>query len=181
MKRINNEQILDTIYDLADSAGLRVDQFLERVEEEFGEQPINVDALPEEVVNELNEARAAKKQQRIDARKQKDADAVNAEIKRFRELFPDVSADSIPDAVWEDVQNGATLAHAYALYLLENETLDRYAESVNERNGKAGAKAVGDGATEPAFTKEQVERMSGKDIKNNYKGILKAMKNWKFN
>lgn len=181
MKRINNELILDTVYDLADSLGLRVDEFLNRVEEEFGEQPLNTDSLPEEIVNELNYARESKKQQRKDARMQKDKEEINAEIKRFRELFPDVPADSIPDSVWEDVQNGATLTHAYALYLAETEAVSRYADKVNERNGKAGAKVSGDGATEPAFTKEQVERMSGRDVKSNYKNILNAMKNWKFN
>jgi hypothetical protein len=40
--------------------------------------------------------------------------------------------------------------------------------------------AVQNGNTEPSFTKEQVERMSGGDVRKNYKSILKAMKSWKF-
>lgn len=181
MKRINNEMILDTIYDLADNCGLRIDEFLSRVEEEFGDQPINVDSLPEEVVNELNTARASKKQQRKEARLQKDREEINAQIKRFREIFPDVPADDIPDSVWEDVRGGTTLAHAYALYLVESEAEKRYASAINERNGNAGARVSGETASEPTFTKEQVERMSGKEVKHNYKNILNAMKNWKYN
>ena len=181
MKRINNEQILDIIYDLADGAGLRIDEFLERVEEEFGEQPISTDGLPTEIVNELAEARETKKQQRRNARLQKSNEEMGAEIKRFRELFPDVSADTIPDEVWDDVQSGATLSHAYALYLASTNALARYADDVNKRNSSVGAYASSEGSTEPVFTKEQVEKMSNKDIKNNYKGILRAMKNWKYN
>lgn len=181
MKRINNEQILDTIYDLADSMGLRIDQFIERVEEEFGDQPINTAGLPQDVVNELNNARENKKNQRKIDRQKKNETEMTQEIKKFREIFPDVSPEDIPETVWEDVQNGATLSHAYALHIASQDALNRYASGVNERNGKAGAYASSDGSTEPVFTKEQVEKMSNKDIKSNYKGILNAMKNWKFN
>ena len=93
---------------------------------------------------------------------------MGAEIKRFRELFPDVSADTIPDEVWDDVQSGATLSHAYALYLASTNALARYADDVNKRNSSVGAYASSEGSTEPVFTKEQVEKMSNKDIKNNY-------------
>lgn len=179
MKRINNEQILDTIYDLADEAGLRIDEFLMRVEEEFGAQPIDTSGLPEDVVNELNSARESKKEQRRQARQQKTNAEMTEEIKRFRGIFPEVAAEDIPDTVWEDVTAGATLAHAYALYLAEQDGIKRIAENVNRRNGSIGAKASSEGSTEPVFTKEQVEKMSGKEVKNNYKGILKAMRGWK--
>jgi len=179
LKRINNEQILDTIYDLADSLGLRIDEFLERVEEEFGEQPIDLNGLSENIIYELNQARDTKKQQRRLAREQKNKEEINADIKRFRAIFPEVPADDIPDSVWEDVQNGASLAHAYALYLIESEQDSARAERINRKNGESGAVAGSDGSLEPVFTKEQVEKMTGRDVKKNYKNILKAMKNWK--
>ena len=71
MKTINNEIILDTIYDLADSLGLRVDVFLDRVEEEFANIPLAY-GLPEEIINELNEARDLKKEKRKRARMEAD-------------------------------------------------------------------------------------------------------------
>lgn len=181
MKRINNEQILDRIYDLADAAGLRIDIFLNKVEEQFGEKLPNLDGLPTEIANELASARESKKEARKQKRIKKSEEETVAEIKKFRELFPDVIPDDIPESVWEDVSQGATLSHAYALYLAVEDGLAKYADNVNNRNSLKGAKAASDGSTEPMFTKEQVERMSGKDIKNNYKGILKAMKNWRFN
>ncbi len=180
MKTITNDVILDRIYDLADISGLRIDRFMERIEEEFGEQPIVTDGLPEEVVAELNYARDLKREQRNQARLKQAEEETRADIKRFREVFPDVDPDSIPDTVWEEVSGGCSLAHAFALFWAMQEGLKRHAEDVNTRNSERGAIATSDGSTEPSFTKEQVEKMNGKDIRNNYKGIIRAMKGWKF-
>ena len=57
--------------------------------------------------------------------------------------------------------------------------INNIAENVNSKNSQMGAKAVSDGATEPVFSKESVEKMSDKDVKRNYKNILHSMKNWK--
>lgn len=180
MKRINNEQILDTIYDLADGAGMRIDEFIAKLEEDFGERLPDLENIPEEIANELIEAREAKKKARKEGRIKKSETEAAEEIARFREIFPDVKPEDIPESVWEDVSEGASLLHAYALYTVTQDSLTRHANDVNERNSKRGAAADSQGSTEPVFTKEQVEKMSGKDIKSNYKGILNAMKNWRF-
>ncbi len=181
MKRINNEQILDRIYDLADEAGMRIDDFMAKLEADYGERLPDLEGVPQEIADELLSAREVKKEQKKQNRiKQSEADA-EAEIKRFRELFPETKAEEIPDEVWDSVAQGESLAGAYALFLIAEERLKERASDVNDRNSRLSAKAVSDGATEPVFTKELVEKMSGKEIKNNYKGILKAMKNWKFN
>ncbi len=180
MKRINNEQILDTVYDLADAAGMRIDEFIAKLEDEFGEKLPDLDGIPEEIANELIEARETKKKSRKETRNKQAESDTEKEIARFREIFPDVAPEDIPESVWEDVSGGATLLHAYALYTVTQDSLTRHANDVNERNSKRGAAADSQGSTEPVFTKEQVEKMSGKDIKNNYKGILNAMKNWRF-
>lgn len=179
MKRINNEQILDTLYDLADGLGLRIDEFLMRVEEEFGEQPIDTEGLPAEVIEELERGRSYKLFKNRAEREKRASDEMNAEIKRFRESFPDVDSDSIPESVWADVQAGIPLAYAYALYSVTLDGINKIASRVNRRNGDLEARAVSNGSTEPSFTKEQVEKMSGKEVKSNYKSILKAMKNWR--
>lgn len=181
MKRITNEQILDTIYDLADTAGMKIDAFIEKIEEAFGDPMPSLEGVPEEIAQELLAARESKKETRKQSRKQKSDAEASAEIKRFRELFPDVNAEDIPEEVWDDVASGSTLSHAYALYTVSQDSLKRYADNVNSRNSHKGAAASSDGSTEPVFTKEQVEKMSGKDVKSNYKGILKAMKSWRYN
>ncbi len=180
MKTINNERILDIIYDLADSNGMRIDRFLELIEEEFGAQPINTEGLPEEVVTELNNARLAAKEHQKELRDRRDSEMMAQEVEKFREAFPDISADSIPDSVWEDVADGIPLAYAYALYEANEKRITARADGVNARNGFVSEMAVQGGETEPCYTKEQVEKMSGRDVRTNYKSILKAMKNWKF-
>ena len=64
MKRINNEEILDKIYDLADAQGLRIDEFMVRLEEDFGEALPSLDGIPEEIASELIDARESKKELR---------------------------------------------------------------------------------------------------------------------
>ena len=71
MKTINNEKILDVIYDLADSNGMRIDRFLELIEEEFGAQPISTEGLPEEIVTELENARLTAREHKKQLRDQK--------------------------------------------------------------------------------------------------------------
>jgi hypothetical protein len=53
------------------------------------------------------------------------------------------------------------------------------ADAVNKGNLERSAPALGEGSTEPSFTREEVERMSQKDVKKNYKNILHSMKKWK--
>lgn len=89
---------------------------MRRVEETFGSKEASLDGLPEEVAQELIAARESKKQLARDRREKERESANSAEIRSFREIFPDVSADDIPEEVWDDVANGATLSHAYALY-----------------------------------------------------------------
>ena len=180
MKTINNEAVLDRIYDLADANGMRIDRFLELVEEEFGTQQINTDGLPEEVITELENARLTAREHKRQLRTQRDNEEMAKDIARFREIFPDVAAEAIPDSVWEEVASGIPLAHAYALYEASDKRLNARAEGINARNGNISAMSVHSGATEPSFTKEQVEKMSGSDVRNNYKSILKAMKSWRF-
>ena len=159
---------------------MRIDQFIAKLEDEFGEKMPDLEGIPEDIANELYDARESKKQSRKDERIKKREEQSQAEISRFRELFPDVNPEEIPDSVWEEVGNGVSLCHAYALYAVTNASLSRYADNVNKRNSERGAAADSQGSTEPVFTKEQVEKMSGKDIKSNYKSILKARKNWRF-
>lgn len=181
MKKVDNDYILDTVYDLADGAGMRIDAFLDALCEQYGEKEASLDGLPEEIVSELTDARQSKKDKRMSDRQQKESEKSSEEIKSFRSLFPDTAADDIPDEVWEEVASGVSLPHAYALYLVKDGKLNSYASGVNERNRESGAAIASDGSTEPVYTRESVEKMSDSDVKSNYKGILKAMKNWRFN
>lgn len=177
---INNEQVLDVIYDLASANGMRIDQFVENLQEAYGDPAIDTADLPENVIAELEQAKILRKESRDAKKKQQDEAKRKADIEAFRQQFPEVKAEEIPDSVWEEVAGGMDLLHAYAYYLLTKESSGDHAQQVNLDNSERSAAAMGDGSTEPSFTKEQVEKMSRGDVKKNYKNILRSMSKWKF-
>ena len=177
---INNEQVLDVIYDLASANGMRIDQFLETLQDAYGDPTFDTENLPEDVVAELEQAKTLRKESRDAKKKEQDALKRKEDIAAFRKQFPEVKAEEIPDTVWEEVAGGMDLLHAYAYYLLTKDADGGHATAVNEENSKRSAAATGDGSTEPSFTREQVEKMSRGDVKKNYKNILRSMSKWKF-
>ncbi len=44
---------------------------------------------------------------------------IRGEIAQFMEVFPQVKPGEVPQAVWQEVRQGKTLALAYALYRME--------------------------------------------------------------
>ena len=91
-----------------------------------------------------------------------------------------MKGEEIPESVWEDTAGGADLAHAYALYLIEEQSKGDRAETVNRENELRSASVQNGGSTEPSFTREEVEKMSPKDVSKNYKHILRSMRSWKY-
>ncbi len=179
MKTVNNEKVLDVVYDLASSMGMRIGDFLERLQADYGDPVINIEGLPEDVVAELENAKSLRKESREAKRQSEEKAKRDKDIADFRAQFPDVAAADIPEEVWAEVASGMDLLHAYAFYLMTNGRNGTRAEAVNKGNLERSAPALGEGSTEPAFTREEVEKMSQKDVKSNFKNILRSMKKWK--
>lgn len=177
---INNEQVLDVIYDLASANGMRIDQFVETLKEAYGDPAIDTTDLPEDVIAELEQAKLLRKENRETKKKEQAAAKRKEDIDAFRKQFPEVKAQEIPESVWEEVAGGMDLLHAYAYYMLTKESDGGHAQQVNLDNSQRSAAATGDGSTEPSFTREEVEKMSRGDVKKNYKNILRSMSKWKF-
>lgn len=179
MKTVNNETVLDVVYDLASGMGMRIGDFLDRLQADYGDPAIDTAGLPEEVVAELEHAKTLRKESRDAKRKQAETEQRDKDIAAFRQQFPDLSAGEIPEEVWEEVASGMDLLHAYAFYLMTKGKKGDHADAVNKGNLARSAPALGEGSTEPSFTREEVERMSQKDVKKNYKNILNSMRKWK--
>ncbi len=177
---ISNDRILDTVYDLADICGMRIDEFMTHLQEEYGDPQFETEGLPEDVIAELQNAKQLRKERRDALRKSEQDGALQQDIAAFRERFPDVGAEEIPDSVWEEVANGMDLNHAYAFFLIAQKADGGAADEVNRINSERSAAALSEGSTEPSFTREQVEGMSAKDVAKNYKNILRSMGKWKF-
>ena len=179
-KTITNEQVLDAVYDLADVCGMRIDEFVAHLQEEYGDPEFSTDGLPEEIVAELENAKALRKESRDHKRKQEKDLAMQKEIEEFRKAFPDVDAEEIPASVWEDAANGMDLCHAYAFYMIGEQAKGERVNAVNKETAFRSASAHSEGSTEPSFSREQVEKMSPKEVSKNYKNILRSMKAWRY-
>ena len=185
MKPITNDEILDAIYDIADERGIRIDEFVQQLQEDYAEFPTKYDTtagdLPEEVLAELESARTLRREMRENKRKSEEEARLREDVASFRGLFPDVKPEDIPEEVWADVAGcpGMDLKHAYALYALTGQKSGGHAEEINRETAARSAIAASDGSTEPSFTPEQVEKMSAKDVARNYKSVLQSLKNWR--
>ncbi len=177
---MTNDKILDAVYDLASACDMRIDEFVSLLQEQFGDPEFETEGLPEDVVAELQNAKALRKESRDAKRKAEAQSKQKEEIAAFCERFPDVRAEQIPAPVWEEVASGMDLPHAYAYYLVTEGKANGHADEVNRGNMERSAAAQSDGSTEPSFSREEVERMSQKDVAKNYKNILHSMKKWKF-
>jgi hypothetical protein len=177
---LTNEQILDALYELAEDSKMTVEDYIKNLQSESETAlAASRDGLPEEVITELDNAKRLKKESRSSEKQSKQNAHIKKEIVRFKELFPKVRPEDIPDSVWEDVAEGVPLSYAYALYRITESKADEYASRVNDENSTRATSRTGSGDTEPSFTKEQVETMSPKEVSKNYKHILKSIAKWK--
>ena len=184
-KTITNDEILDAVYDIADARGIRIDEFVRQLQEDYAELPVKYAEgdLPEEVLAELESAKAMRREMRDSKRKSEEEARLREDVASFRGLFPEVKPEEIPEEVWAEVAEGMDLKHAYALYAFTGQKSGGHAEEVNRETASraegAAAFAAGDGSTEPSFTPEQVEKMTPKDVAKNYKSILQSFRSWR--
>lgn len=124
------------------------------------------------------------------ARAQEEKDKVTKEIEEFSTIYPNVKiSDVLQNAEFNAFSKGklgkASLALVYAQYLLNksNKEAKREAEEAAHAKAVTGA-AVGsltNSSTPPEgefFTKEQVLKMSPKEVHDNYEKIRKSQERW---
>ena len=105
--------------------------------------------------------------------------AMEADVTLFHELFPEVRGDEIPAEVWEEVENGKSLAASYALHFVKALREKERVEAVNARNEKTAPPRIRhDGTEYEYFSPEAVSAMSGGEIRRNYNAILASMDHW---
>lgn len=101
------------------------------------------------------------------------------ELEEFRRLFPDVSIDSIEEAIWERVRDGLPLSAAYAVCQREKELQKTLAEQINIRNSAASAGSAGAPLRLDYFSPDEVKAMSGEEVRQNYANIRRSMDYWR--
>lgn len=170
---IDRDYIISMIADMADNDGLSPRDFVEGLYAQRSFE--SYDEIDEAARLEIDEARQQRTQSRYD---EFEKEAIENDIRGFKQLFPEIDPETIPQSVWDSAIKGSGLAAAYAIYNLKKDRLSEYAEQVNSGNGAKSAVVSTQGDEEAAFTEKQVSVMKPTEIKKNYKSIIKSMKNW---
>ncbi|MBQ3196243.1 MAG: hypothetical protein IJB65_07250 [Clostridia bacterium] len=177
---MTKEQIYEIIEDMAADANTSVEGFIKTLMNEkdafFAKKSA---AMPKETAEFLAAARKEALEGRAAKRKEAKKARLAEDIKRFKELFPDVKSDGIPEEVWNDMTNGIPLPYAYALYLATSQGNKSYADRVNAKNSGAAPPPVIPREEEGELTMEQVEAMSPEAIKKSFPEILRSLRKWK--
>lgn len=100
------------------------------------------------------------------------------EFKILFEIFPELDVDNIPDELFEKCEEGRGLAAEYALWYLGEEKKKGEMEKKKEENLKSAPPNVKDSSEPVYFTPDEVRAMSEKEIRKNYKTIMKSMEKW---
>ncbi len=143
--------------------------------------------LPDEILDEIVEGkkfRAEVEPQLAQIRTEKKQ---MADFKALFEAYPDLDANTVPQSVWIDYNNGRDLVDAYARH--ENASLKQrlaeieqkqQIEQLNQANANSSTGSVtGNGSAAPSFfTLQQVQNMSQADVDKNYKVIMESQKKW---
>ena len=102
---------------------------------------------------------------------------VTADYEEFCSLYPDVSTEALPDAVWSDVERGIPLAAAFALAERKALLLEKKAALCNSENQKRSAGSLA-GTENNFFSIGEVRAMSRAEVRQNYQKIIQSMKKW---
>lgn len=177
---MTKEQAYSIIEAIAEDENTTVEELLNALQQQSAERFKNtVKGLPEESAAYLNAARNERVANRKARAKAEEEKKLDEDVRRFRQIFPDVEAASIPEAVWEDMCGGIPLPYAYALYMAAGAGSKSYAEGVNAINDKAALPPVNGRADDGELTMEDVEAMSRQAVKSNFPRILRSMGKWK--
>ena len=95
----------------------------------------------------------------------------------FAELFPTLNRSEIPDFVREQAKSeGIPLIAAYAVYARRLEIAGARIQETANRSAKFSAGPVSGSSEEgDFFTLDQIRAMSPKEIRRNYKTIMKSL------
>ena len=149
---------------MAEKAGMGLSDFLDATAAAQRCKPdrSDYDAVLAQVKLERKERGISAREDALNAAQQQEqerrqaAERRQADIQSFLRSFPDVKADTIPQAVWAEVAKGRSLTEAYAVY--QAEQLRRELET-ERQNAKNAARSAGSRATAGASDMDEFDRL----------------------
>lgn len=131
--------------------------------------------------NELDELRSELNQLRRELAERDARLMKNEQIERtyaeFCDLYPDTSIASLPEEVWQSVQNGTSLAAAYALAERKRALSLQKAADTNASNRARSAGAVHN-AQSIEYSPAEVRAMSSSEVREKLPQIMRSMQKW---
>lgn len=112
------------------------------------------------------------------ATKQAQLSRIEKEYEDFCSLFPDVSLSELTDATWRDVENGNSLAAAFALAERRRVVAEEKAALSNKANRERSAGAMSNTQNE-YYSPDEVRAMSTDEVRKNFQKIMRSMKDWR--
>lgn len=100
------------------------------------------------------------------------------ELADFRDLFPEVEINAIPESVWDSVKKGTPLIASYALYERRMEAERARISLINAKNASKAAGIAGKNTASEYFSPDEVRKMSRAEVHENYSKIKESMKKW---
>ena len=150
--------------------------FVEEVEEDFG------NASETEELDEISLLKNELEALRLELKSRDEREEMNSrmlkELNEFQEYFPEVDIRGIPDEIWEEVKNGASLSASFALNLRKIEIERKKVNDFNEKNRRMSAGSLIQGDGEKFYSPSEVKRMTPAQVKAHYDDIVASMRHW---
>ena len=135
-----------------------------------------------EEVDEISLLKTELEALRMELKSRDEREALNSrmikELNEFQEYFPEVEIRSIPNDIWEQVKNGASLSASFALNLRKIEIERKKVSDFNEKNRRMSAGALLQGDGEKFYSPSEVKRMSPAQVRAHYDDIVESMRHW---
>ena len=100
------------------------------------------------------------------------------QLREFSALYPETSAEEIPESVWDAVKGGLPLAAAYALHERRAVLSRAAAEAEQEKARIRSSGALEGGGGDLFYSPAEVRAMNAAQVRQNYSAILASMQRW---
>ena len=139
----------------------------------------DIEEEPEESIDALRQQISDLKSQIEQLEAMRDTQTrVFEELADFRDLFPEVELNAIPESVWDSVKKGTPLIASYALYERRMEAEQARIARINAKNASRSAGIAGKNTASEYFSPDEVRKMSRAEVHANYSKIKESMKKW---
>ena len=164
--------------EFVENAVVDTDLAIVEADELVPEESIESKETPDELTLLRAEIATLREDIRLRDEREKASSRMIDEIKEFEKYFPEVGLHQIPNDVWEQVREGASLSASFALNLKKLEMERKRASDFNEKNRRMSSGSLMQNESEKYFSPSEVKKMTPAQVKSHYDDILESMRHW---